>query len=280
MAHISGDSRFFPNLSDIALSFELRLRALTANCPDHQKLQIYAEYSRAGKELVATEFFLKEQIVCARQLGQTLYFPHPVPQVILAHITAGYKEWLRRKYCLPNFVEVEPGDVVVDCGGYVGGFGLSVQTLASTLHVFEPEARNFQAAKLNLGMHENVRLNQAGLFNTTRNIWLNVSNSSVEHSVLKPDNGYTVEQSEVKVYALADYCRQHGIPQLDFLKLEAEGVEPEVIEGLQQLRPRKMAIDVSPEREGLSPSVHLTQLLSSWGYETRQRGHVLFARRQ
>jgi len=64
---------------------------------------------------------------------------------------------------------------------------------------------------------------------------------------------------------------------LDFVKLEAEGVEIEVFEGLGELKPRKFAIDVSPERNGESPGPELTVRLEELGYNTHQRGHVLFA---
>jgi hypothetical protein len=64
------------------------------------------------------------------------------------------------------------------------------------------------------------------------------------------------------------------------VKIEAEGVELEVFEGLEAIRPRKLAIDVSPERDGESPAAEFRIRLARMNYEFRQRANVLFARQR
>jgi tetratricopeptide (TPR) repeat protein len=107
---------------------------------------------------------------------------------------------------------------------------------------------------------------------------LNISPSSVEHSLLRPDDGQVVEVREIDVVSLKDYADRSGITEFDFVKIEAEGVELEVFDGLDDLRPRKLAIDVSPERDGVSPADEFRERLTHLGYEIRQRGHVMFAK--
>ena len=51
-----------------------------------------------------------------------------------------------------------------------------------------------------------------------------------------------------------------------------------MVEGLEDLRPYKLAIDVSPERDGESPAALLREKLTAQGYDVRQRGYVLFAK--
>jgi hypothetical protein len=80
------------------------------------------------------------------------------------------------------------------------------------------------------------------------------------------------------VLSLADYAAEQGIEGFDFVKIEAEGVELEVFEGLGDMRPARLAIDVSPERDGQSPAGEFRTLLEPLGYEVRQRGQVMFAR--
>lgn len=48
-----------------------------------------------------------------------------------------------------------------------------------------------------------------------------------------------------------------GIDTVDFFKIEAQGVELEVFEGLGEVNPHRFAIDVSPEREGKGPAPEL-----------------------
>ena len=75
-----------------------------------------------------------------------------------------------------------------------------------------------------------------------------------------------------------DYVRMENVDRIDFVKVEAEGVEVEVFEGLGELKARKLAIDVSPERNGLSPAEDFWNILRDLGYEIQQRRNVLFAR--
>jgi FkbM family methyltransferase len=196
--------------------------------------------------------------------------------VKLGHIIFGYEQWMQRKYGLPGFVEVEPDDIVVDCGAYIGGFSLSAAKVAREVHAFEPDKANFRCLGKNHSARKNVRLNLSGLYKTSTEMTLNISASSVEHSLLAPDDGPPIATRKISVISLHDYFANRTPPT--FIKIEAEGVEPEVYDGLGPLRPAKLAIDVSPERNGLSPVAEFLERLPAHGYETRQRGHVLFAR--
>ena len=173
---------------------------------------------------------------------------------------------------------MELGDTVVDCGAYVGGFSLSASRIAGQIHVFEPEKRNFGCCLKNLAQMDNVTLVNNGLYSETRKASLNISKSSVEHSLLEPDDGLPIGTQDVQLIKLREYCEANGIDSLDFVKIEAEGVELEVFAGLDGLLPKKLAIDVSEERNGESPAEDFRMILSPLGYEVRQRGHVMFAR--
>ena len=270
---------YFPNQPAEMLDFESRLRHAAQMLPVPIRLAMYGLLSNTLSTLRPTEFVLRDGMTLASQNGGEIAFPDPLPLIKLSHIVYGYEEWLEHKYALPGFVEVEPGDVVVDCGAYVGGFSLSAAKKASQLHAFEPDAANFRCLSRNLAASTTARCNQTGLFDRTGRMGLNISASSVEHSLLMPDDGPPVAVHEIDVITLADYCRGHGIAALDFVKIEAEGVELEVFAGLGGMRPRKFAIDVSPERNGVSPADEFRRRLEGQGYEVRQRGHVMFARR-
>jgi hypothetical protein len=80
-------------------------------------------------------------------------------------------------------------------------------------------------------------------------------------------------------WRLDDFRAAHGVFTIDFLKLEAKGFEIEVFEGLGEIRPRKVGIDVSPERGGSSPASYFKDVLKRIGSLVRQRGNVLFGLR-
>ncbi len=272
------EAPFFPNVASASLQLESGLRAIAAALPEQTRCDLYALMSQAHAAFVPTAFVLTEARTLVRQGGAEIAFPRPMPLVKLAHVLCGYRQWLERKYALPGFVTVEPGDIVVDCGAYVGGFSLSAAAVGAHVHVFEPAPANFACAAENLARFANVTLNAAGLYARTQRMPLNLSASSVEHSLLSPDDGAAIAHLDIAVFSLADYCRDRGVSQLDFLKLEAEGVEPEIVDGLGDIRPRKLAIDVSPEREGQSPAAYFEAALPKLGFKLRQRGHVMFAR--
>lgn len=254
------------------------LRQSTAHQSQDERLRQYEIFSQSSPSLTETKFRIEGNFVIVNQHGREITFPSPLPLVKQSHIVFGYEQWLQRKYCLPGFVEIQPGDVVVDCGAYVGGFSLSASRIASQLHAFEPDRDNAACTRRNLAGFNHVHVNECGLYDKSDEMVLNISASSVEHSLLLPDDGTVVEQRRIPVISLADYARIHGIDHYDFVKIEAEGVELEVFAGLRDMRPRQIAIDVSPERNNESPAEEFRHILESIGYEVRQRGHVMFAR--
>jgi FkbM family methyltransferase len=271
---------FFPNQPISTLELLHRFRVEVEKLPQPSRLILYEILSSCMPTLTPTKFTLSEGMVLASQNGRQICFSSPIPMVKLTQLLCGYEEVLRRKYCLPGFVEVAPGDVVVDCGAFVGGFSLSASRIAAQVHAFEPESRNFACLKRNFANVENVLANNVGLYTRSALMNLNISMSSVEHSLLAPDDGQIVSIQEIEVIGLKEYLQGRGIPKFDFVKIEAEGVELEVFDGLEDLRPGKLAIDVSPERNGESPADEFRGRLIVLGYEVRQRGHVMFARLQ
>ncbi len=270
-------NNFFPNKSPETMAFEDIFRRHIAPLGEESRLALYELLTSVHPEMVPTMFEIAGEQVLAHQREGIIAFPRPLPLIKYAHISCGYEEWLEHKYALPGFVEVEPGDVVIDCGAYVGGFSISAVKKARAVHLFEPDLANFECVTRNLGPYGTAHCSQAGLYDRDDEMLLNISASSVEHSFLTPDDGEVLRQQSVRVQRLDTYCREHGISELDFLKIEAEGVELEVFGGLGAIRVRKFAIDVSPERDGESPAEEFTARLTAMGYEIRQRGHVLFA---
>lgn len=269
---------FFPNQSAFMMEQELRIRAIAGRLSEPECLEIYSAVSNCAPSLSPTRFRIEDAMVIAEQHHMEIAFPRPVPMVKMSHIVFGYEQWLQRKYCLPGFVEVEAGDVVVDCGAYVGGFARSAARSGAQVYAFEPDLANAACVERNLAEFPNAIVQACGLYDRSGEMTLNISANSVEHSLLMPDDGTIVGTRLIPVVSLYDYASRNGIERYDFVKIEAEGVELEVFAGLVNLKPLKLAIDVSPERNGESPAEEFRMLLEAQGYEVRQRNHVMFAR--
>jgi FkbM family methyltransferase len=249
-----------------------------ASLPYAQRLGHFADLTKNHDELVTTTFEEQDGFTVATQNGATLHFPSPLPRRKYEHISVGYVEWLERKYSLPGFVEVEANDLTIDCGSFVGGFSVAAAQKGASVISFEPGAINVECVRRNMAGIEGCSVEQMGLYSKTDTMLLNISESAVEHSLLEPDDGDIVEQTGVKVTRLDDYLKEKNINRIDFLKLEAEGVEPEILDGLGDIKPRKLAIDISPERGGVSPLEHFRRVLPPLGYKLKTRRNVLFAR--
>ena len=74
-------------------------------------------------------------------------------------------------------------------------------------------------------------------------------------------------------------AEDYGIDGLAFLKCDAEGAEPEVLEGGRELlrRTARIAIDTGPERRGGRTSAACEALLRDAGFtvRTRERGRIV-----
>src|SRR5262249_1900877 len=172
------DEAFFPNLSASGMALEARLREIVSPLAEQDRLALYEIFTQAHPECSPTTFHVEEGFLAARQNDGTIWFPRPLPLVKYAHLACGYEVWLARKYGLPGFVEVENGDLGVDCGAYVGGFALSAARRATEVHVFEPEPRNFECARRNLSSFASVVLTRCGLYDESKTMTLNISASS------------------------------------------------------------------------------------------------------
>lgn len=256
-------------------------RAVNGN--DSEEMRILAACATLSRSLATFtpfSFELEEDIVRIIQGESVIAFPRPIPSVKFTLLVYGYLRWLERKYTLPGFCEVEVGDNVIDCGAYVGGFGLSIEDKASRIDFFEPASDNYNCLQLNIREFANTFAHPTGLYSDSGTKKFNISESSVEHSFLTPDHGATDESVEVDIVRLDSFAWEKGIKQIDFLKIEAEGSEIEVYQGVGDLPVKKIAVDVSPERDGKSPSEYLKRTLASKGYEVRIRENVLFGKRR
>ncbi|MGB0412630.1 MAG: FkbM family methyltransferase [Pikeienuella sp.] len=230
------------------------------------------------KEHYEDTIFDLGETVKVTQCGHEIHFPRPLHRENHRGILRGYLTGLSAKYQRDGEFEVEPGDIVVDCGAYVGGFARSVVEIAERVVLIEPAPANYRCCQLNLAQFDNATVLNCGLFNETGVMPLNLSGSDVDHSFITPDQKGTGKTFEVPILRLDDLAKQQNLPRIDFWKLEAEGVEIEAIQGMGDMLPRKISIDTSPERMGMSPEKELTELLQAKGYDISTSENALRAR--
>jgi FkbM family methyltransferase len=175
-------------------------------------------------------------------------------------------------------VRIEVGDIVIDVGANIGEFSLTAfRQGASVVIGIEPDDSAFQCLSLNLGSFDSVELHKLGLGDREGVMDFFVASESNDSSFIRPPRHTAIKSVPVKT--LDTLVKESKLPRIDFLKIEGEGMEPEILSGAAAAleRTRKVAVDVSPERHGVSPVRECKAVLSAHGFQTWMRGMVLFA---
>jgi FkbM family methyltransferase len=189
---------------------------------------------------------------------------------------------VRDRYSSPDFVEVSSGDIVAEVGGYVGEFALSVAQDAKRIHVFEPDKLSFDVLEKNVRSNKfdsDIHCYNQLIWNKHTYIEFNAADDGSESSVLDPDVGGIIQTSVMSAIPLHEAIDF----EVDFLKIDAEGSELRVIEGLGDLRPRKIAIDCTEvDANGELPDTEVEEAILSLGYVTKSvvsgNGEMVFGK--
>ena len=161
-------------------------------------------------------------------------------------------------------INFKDGDVVIDCGANIGILKnyFFINDLDIDYIGFEPSSTEFDCLK------ENVNPSKAynfGLWNENTELKFYINSSNGDSSIIKPKE--FDKTISIKVRRLEEYINS----RVKCLKLEAEGAEPEIIEGLGNKLSlvEYITADLGPERgvNEESTLVPVTNMLLSKGFE-------------
>jgi FkbM family methyltransferase len=185
---------------------------------------------------------------------------------------------LARSYALEN-VGLMDGDIVIDCGANYGDIALHIDSLGiRTKYIgIEPSPLDFKCLCLNLkeSAQETI-LENIALSEKPGNLEFYIDRERASSSLFCPPS-YS-EIAMVEVQTLDILCKRMEIQgkTIKLLKLEAEGVEPEICKGMENTLEsiHYIAADLGPERgpneEVTAPDV-INYLLER-GFDVKQIG--------
>ena len=137
-------------------------------------------------------------------------------------------EHLFNEYLL-NQIKFNENDLVIDCGANIGelGYYLNYKFGIKNVIAIEPDKQEFEKLQLNTNYSNYLPLNYA-LYNKNGEIGFYLNNETADSSVFA-DKSLT--QVSVKTITLNELFKNQKIKKCKLLKLEAEGAEPEILEG-------------------------------------------------
>lgn len=171
---------------------------------------------------------------------------------------------LGRDYLLP-LVDFVAGDVVIDCGANVGDLKLYFRFLGVEVEyvAIEPGPGEFAVCERNVAPSRAINV---GLWNEDGELTFYVSSNGADSSLIEPPSYDSTTVVPIRrLDSLVDY------PRIKLFKLEAEGAEPEAIEGASGLfdRIEYITADLGAERgkEQTSTLPQVTNYLLANGFE-------------
>jgi FkbM family methyltransferase len=160
-----------------------------------------------------------------------------------------------------SFIEraIEPGHCVIDVGANVGFISLvcaKCTTASGVVHGFEPDPKNYsyyqQNIRLNTAVniisHQKALSKEAGVLKLYHS---KIDHNDGAHSLIYNERVVSSDDYvEIQALRFDEFTQTVPVPKLDFVKIDVEGAELDVIEGMSERiksdRPI-MLIEVSAE---------------------------------
>jgi FkbM family methyltransferase len=124
-------------------------------------------------------------------------------------------------------------DVVFDVGTNIGTIANWFSNRTKHVHGFEPHPDNLRMTQdqIVLRQTKNITLSQLALGSEPGSLQLHVKSFHGHHSLGDTSASPTVEKIDVQVDTVDRYCKTNAIDRIDFLKIDVEGFEEDVLKG-------------------------------------------------
>lgn len=209
----------------------------------------------------------------------TFFLSEPSQLVRFVGIGTDMTSRVFEKYRYPGFVSAQTGDTVLDVGAFIGEFSMRVAERAEELVAVEPDKRNVAALRSNLGAYDHADVLNQAMWRESGCLDFNVASDPSEGSLLDVDATGTDTKQTITAGTVKGIASEYDWDEIDFLKIEAEGAEPEVLEGIEDIQVNKIAVECSAERDGSPPTDDVLAYLSERDYTIRMKDSVIFGRR-
>jgi FkbM family methyltransferase len=211
-----------------------------------------------------------ETCLLATTQGAMLVLPRTL-DCITTYVILEQERWFEKEL---DFLRrwIQPGMSVVDIGANVGAYALPLASLTGqkgTVWAYEPGTGNREC--LLAGIRENrlsnVIVSESALSNRVSDGWL-ASGYSGEFHALLPLGQQSSSGESVRVSTLDEESRRQLWPDIDFIKIDAEGQEAPVIVGGREFFARASPLVMYEVKHGDENHHDLRRLFEVLGYRS------------
>ena len=123
---------------------------------------------------------------------------------------------------------LDENSLVFDVGGYIGSFAADIFCKYNcNIYIFEPVTEFYEKVKDRFSNNPKVNVFHAGLSDISSTAKMAVNGTS--SSVFKTNSENT---EEIKLISLVDFIKDHGIKEIDLMKINIEGGEYLLLDSL------------------------------------------------
>jgi FkbM family methyltransferase len=161
------------------------------------------------------------------------------------------------------------GDVIVDIGAGLGEFTLWCADAGASVLAFEPDPLAFACLERNVASLPDVQTFRLALWKERANLRLHGSADTTESSLIE-DGKANSRLDDVEAWPLDQVPAIVALPVIDFMKVDGEGVEPEILAGAVRTlrRTRVIAIDIGATEKRPNLSARVETILESLNFRT------------
>ncbi len=160
----------------------------------------------------------------------------------------GINTWLEsvaEKYIGHTGYVPREGDIVIDVGAGIGEFSLWASAAGARVVAFEPDPLAFACLVRNTASLGAVQIYPYALWKERANLRLHATPDTSESSLIE-DGKPSARSADVEAWPLDRLQFMARLAVIDFMKVDGEGVEPEILAGAARTlrRTRVISIDV------------------------------------
>ena len=192
--------------------------------------------------------------------------------------------FVKRNYT-KDFVPITKDSIVVDVGAHIGSFSIMVAKSVLKVLAFEPEPTNYQMLKKNVELNhlENMSIFEMAVSGRSghQDIYTYQGGSSADYSLY--ERGIkNIKAGRIPTISVEDIFKREALPRIDFLKLDCEGAEHDILRNMSlETAGKIMGMAMETHRVPSEFSIDIPLRLKELGFEIRMNsgGGYIYARR-